>query len=89
MGSTHSGEIIDVVDGVLMIDTREADEDPEGWIDTDDLRIDCKSSTVVVWNSDRRKDNISIGTYADAMPGDYVVVDTRYEWARTVYIFKQ
>lgn len=89
LGSIHSGEIIDVVDGILMIDTRDADEDPEGWIDADDLRIDCKSSTIVIWDSDRRNDNISIGTYADAMPGDYVVVDTRYEWARTVYIFKQ
>lgn len=89
LGSIHSGEIIDVVDGILMIDTRDADEDPEGWVDADDLRIDCKSSTIVIWDSDRRNDNISIGTYADAMPGDYVVVDTRYEWARTVYIFKQ
>lgn len=89
LGSIHSGKIIDVVDGILMIDTRDADEDPEGWVDADDLRIDCKSTTIVIWDSKRRNDNISIGTYADAMPGDYVVVDTRYEWARTVYIFKQ
>lgn len=86
--SIQRGVIIDVVDGVLKIDARDDSMDPNGWYDSDDIRMDCSNATVLIWDSQMRKDNIYVGNAAEALPGDYAVIDNMYGNARTVIVYK-
>ena len=85
----QKGEVIDVLDGVLKVDTRDESEDPDGWIGgAADLSMDCRNAAVVIYDSSVRKNNIYIGTVSDIMAGDYVAIETNYERAATVFVYK-
>ena len=85
----QKGEVIDVVDGVLKMDTRDESADPEGWIGgAADLSMDCRNATVLIYDSSRRKNNIYIGTVSEIIAGDYVAIETNYEKVNTVVVYK-
>lgn len=85
----QKGEVIDVVDGVLKMDTRDEDGDPEGWIGgTADLSIDGRRATVLIYDSQLSRNSIYIGTVSEIMVGDYVVIETDYENAKTIFVYK-
>lgn len=85
----QKGEAVDVVDGVLKIDARDESENPDGWIGgADDVSIDGRRAVILIYDSQRRRDNIYVGTVSDIMAGDYVVVENNYDSVRTIFVYK-